>query len=152
MAVHISLGEANAWLQGTKLTLSALEDATEGHASGNILGRLSQVFDTSTWVDTTNTPKLVRTIISMYYASYLYDRAYADDASDTSNYAFILRRNADNLVSGLLAGNIILPEDPEAADVLGQPSFFPNDTSSASEPTSDFPSNGPAAFTLGQVF
>jgi hypothetical protein len=151
---HISLPEAQAWLQATKLDLSSLESALEQHASGNIISKLAYVFEDAqtTWLDAASTPKLVRTLIAMYYASYLYDRAYADDATDTSNYAFILRRGADAVVNGLISGAIILEEDPTAADPFGQPAYFPTDQSSANPASSDFPSDGPPSFTMGQVF
>jgi len=149
---HISLSEAQAWLEATKLTLSALESNTEQHAAGIVISRLANTYDITTWLDHVSTPKLVRTLVSMYYCSYIYDRAYADDASDTSNYAFILRRGADAVINGLIAGSIILEEDPTASELVGQPAFFPNDASSLLEATVDFPSDGPPSFTMGQVF
>jgi hypothetical protein len=151
---HISLAEANAWLEATKLTLSSVDDQIDQNAANIVIGRLRQTFTLTapTWVDETTTPALVRTLISMYYVSYIYDRTYADDASDTSNYAFILRRNADTVINGLISGAVILTEDPTAADTFGQPAFFPNDASSANPASVDFPSDGPAAFTMGQVF
>jgi hypothetical protein len=151
---HISLAEANAWLEATKLTLSSVDSQIDQNASGIVIGRLRQTFTTTapTWLDEGTTPPLIRTLISMYYVSYIYDKAYADDASDTSNYAFILRRNADSVIAGLISGAIILDEDPTAADTFGQPAFFPNDASSANPASSDFPSDGPPAFSLGQVF
>jgi hypothetical protein len=149
---HISVAEANAWLEGTKLTLSTVDSAVEQNASNIVLARLATTFDVTGWVNSTTTPPLVRTLIAMYHVSYIYDRAYADDSSDTSNYAFILRRNADAVIGGLVTGAIILPEDPDAVDVFLQPAFFPTDASSANPPSTDFPSDGPPAFTMGQVF
>jgi len=149
---HITVAEANAWLESTKLNVSSIDTAVEGHASQNILSRLASVFDTSTWINETLTPKLVRTLISMYYVSYIYDRVYADDGENTSNYAFILRRNADFLIGGLLNGSVVLEEIPDVVTDLMDPVFFPNDQSSLNEPSDDFPSDGPPAFTMGQVF
>ena len=149
---HITTAEVNAWLEATKLNLSSVDATLEGHSSEIVIDRLAAVFNVSTWVNESTTPKLVRTLISMYYASYIYDRAYADDATDTSNYAFILRRQADAIIIGLLAGTIIMPEDPVAATAHIDPAYFPNDLSSANSPSSDFPSDGPPSFTMGQVF
>jgi len=150
--VHITVAEANAWLESTKLNLTNIDTAVEGHASENIISRLASVFDTSTWINETTTPKLVRTLISMYHVSYIYDRAYADDGENTSNYAFILRRQADLIIGGLLNGTIVLEEVPDVITDLMDPVFFPNDLSSANEASSDFPSDGPPMFTMGQVF
>jgi hypothetical protein len=75
-----------------------------------------------------------------------------DDYTGARSHAHLLRRNADTVINGLISGAVILTEDPTAADTFGQPAFFPNDASSANPASVDFPSDGPAAFTMGQVF
>ena len=79
MVAHISVGEAQAWAEGTKLTISSLDAALEEHLAEEVLRRLDSPFDVSTWVDSTTTPKLVRTIISKLYVAWLYDRQYSED-------------------------------------------------------------------------
>src|SRR4051794_23464143 len=107
---HISASEVNAWLEETKLSLSLLNAPLEQTASNFVIQKLAKFFDVSTWVSTATTPELIRNLIAMYYASFEYDRAYADDATDTSNYAFILRRLVDTNINGLINGDIVLPE------------------------------------------
>lgn len=151
--MHIAPADVNAWLEETKLSLSALNAALEQAARDQVMGRLASVFDVSTWLDTATTPNMVKTIMSMYYASWIYDKAYADDSTDTSNYAYVLRRMADANINGLLSGDIILEEDPSAVDAHDVPSFFPNDASSDDRiGFHEDPSDGGPAFMLGTTF
>lgn len=150
---HISPEEANAWLESTKLSLSELDDELEWQITSQIMSRLSAGFNTSTWTDATTTPRLVRTIIAMYYVAAVYDRTYSDNTDDTiSNYATILRSLAESNITGLLNGTITLEEDPTANADIGSPVFFPNDASSAQKPTRDNPSDGGPSFMMGMVF
>lgn len=150
---HFTLTEANAWLTETKLSLTTLDNSLASQSALQVLPRLAGTFDTTSWTGDTNTPPLIRSIIAMYYVSWIYDRTYSDNTDDTtSNFAFLLRQRADLVIEGLIGGALTLPEDPEANASVGQPTFFPNDASSANEPSTDFPSDGPAAFMMGTVF
>jgi hypothetical protein len=151
MAEHITLQEANAWIEPTKLTLSDIETELESQVTSQIFARLLGTFDTASWVNVGSTPKIVRTVIAMYYVSWIYDRAYSDDA-DSNAYAERLRAYADATLIGLAAGSIELEELPDANAGISSPTFFPNDASSAQEPTSLNPSDGPPSFTMGTVF
>lgn len=151
MAIHISLAEANAWSEPTKLTLSAIDAVLEDQISTLIFSRLLGTFDTTTWVNEASTPKIVRTIIAMHYVAWTYDKFYSDDA-EANAYAALLRSYADANLAGLIAGNIELIELPGANDTVSSPAFFPNDASSDRQPTVDNPSDGPPAFTMGTVF
>lgn len=150
MAV-LTVPEANAWLDSTKLTLSSIEVELEEQVKNQIFARLHGAFDTSGWVSNLSTPKLVRTILAMYYVSWIYDRAYSDDA-ESNAYAQLLRQMADANIVGLVAGTIELTEFPDLNAGISSPSFFPNDASSANEPTPENPSDGGPAFMMGTVF
>lgn len=152
MATRIDVSDANAWLESTKLTLSALEDVLAGQIETQILARLAPVFSTITWIDANSTPKLVKSIIAMYYAAAVYDRAYTDDNDTANNWASILRNLADTNISGLLSGSIVLAEDPSANSDTGTPIFFPNDLSSSLCATEENPSDGGPAFSMGTIF
>jgi hypothetical protein len=147
---RITLQEAQAWAEGTKLTISALDTNLLDHLEEEVVVRLSSAFpDYTTWTNSTTTPKLVRTIISKLYIAWVYDRQYSEDIGEGSVYSERLRTNAETLIVGLLDGTIELPGEP---DTSGSPLFYPTDASSAMTPTSDDPSLGPAAFSMGQVF
>lgn len=150
MAAHITKEEAQAWAEGTKLTISALDTELELHMATEVIVRLDSVADTSTWVDSTSTPKIVRTIISKLYVAWLYDRQYSEDIADGSAYADRLKANAEMLIMGILDGTIDIPG--VIATGSGTPGFYPTDASSALTPTFDDPSLGPAAFSMGKMF
>jgi hypothetical protein len=149
MVAHISVAEAQAWAEGTKLTISSLDQELEAHLAEETIRRLDSAFDVTLWVDAAGTPKLVRTIISKLYVAWLYDRTYSEDIEQGNNYADRLKINAEILMTGLLDGTIELPGLP---DVAGSPVFYPTDASSAMQPTFDDPSLGPAAFSMGMRF
>jgi hypothetical protein len=146
---RITVKEAQAWAEGTKLTITALDVDLLEHMEAEVITQLSSAFDTVTWLDETTTPKLVRTIISKMYVSWVYNRQYSEDVDQGNNYAALLLLNATNLITGLLGGTIELPGLP---DVAGSPVFYPTDASSSQIPTTDDPSLGPAAFSMGMVF
>jgi len=147
---RISIAEAQAWAEGTKLTIASLDLPLLEHIEEEVVVQLGSITDTSdTWVDTLTTPKLVRTIISKLYIAWLYDKQYSEDIEVGNNYADRLKENANNLIAGLLAGTIELPG---IVDISGSPVFYPTDASSAMEPTLEDPSLGPAAFSMGMRF
>jgi hypothetical protein len=159
---HFSVQEANAFLESTKLSVSAVEAELADQMALQVLPRLAAVYDTSTWVDDTTTPELVSSLIAMLYVATVYDRTYSDNTDPSlSNYARSLRRIVEANIDGLLNGTIVLPEQPDVADGVGTPLFFPNDTSSmlnrAAEceggmGTLDDPANTDASFSMGSVF
>lgn len=146
---RISLQEAQAWAEATKLTIASLDTNLLDHLEEEVLRRVGVVVDTTTWVDETTTPKIVRTAISKLYVSMLYDRQYSEDIADGNAWATRLAANAEMLITGIVNGTIELPGTTSDA---GQPEFYPTDTSSLMDPTSSDPSLGPAAFSMGMVF
>jgi hypothetical protein len=147
---RITLQDAKAWTEKTKLAIGDFDDALLEHSENVIIGRLNGTFDTTTWLDEATTPDLIRTIISMRYVASLYRRSYADDAENPSSYPFWLEQQLADLLEGLLDGTIDLPELP--ANSTGTIGFYPTDASSAMEPTSYDSSLGPNTFSMGQAF
>lgn len=149
---HITLKEAQAWLETTKLSLSQLDADLESQVATMVIGKLVTIYpvDALTWVDATTTPSIVRKIISMYYCGWYYDRQYSE-TSDSNDYANRLRRMADDLLDGLIDGSIDIIEIP-GMPPTSEPEFFPTDVSSANCPSVEFPSDGPPKFTMGQIF
>lgn len=148
---NIELADAQAWIEPTKLTLSALDVQLEAQVTTQIYSRLLGTFETTSWNTPATTPAIVRSIIAMYYVAWVYDRAYSDDA-EANAYAQLLRQYADANIAGLIAGTIELVELPDANVGVSSPSFFPNDASSARQPTPENPSDGPPSFTMGTIF
>lgn len=150
----ITLTDAKAWTESTKVgdEFNSLDADLERQVRALVLARLAARFDITAWVDSTSTPRLVRTIVAMYYVSFLYDRVYSTD-DELNAYAELLRRLADQNIDALVAGLIDLDDDPNNDDVtFGNPAFYPNDASSALSPTFEDSSLGPASFSMGTVF
>jgi hypothetical protein len=154
---HIDYTDANAWLESTKLALTAdnFDTALEDQISTQVLAQLVKGgYSTTVWVDSQSTPKLVKSIIAMLYVAAVYDRSYGDDVTDgSSNYAVVLRTLASSNIAGLLDGALSLAEEPSTNAAYGAPSFFPTDASS--DDRIGFhrdPSDGGPAFLMGTVF
>jgi len=153
---HITANEAQAWAEATKLTVTSIDADLEASVSDLILSHLATQFDVSMWVDNNTTPKVVRRVIAMNYIAYLIDKTYNQSEPSTDSYARLLRARVDLVISGLLAGQMVLTDDPNPADAqAGQPMFYPTDESSALTPAdTNFldMSVGPAAFSMGTIF
>lgn len=151
---HVTLLEVQAWLEGTKLTLSSLEAELEDEISQQVLSRLAMAYPNEyvAWTNETTTPKLVRSVIAMKYAGWYYDRQYSENPEDNS-YADRLRTEAQNLLDGIVAGTIDILE-VAGLPTIGEPLFYPTDVSSAPDavPSDTDPSAGPAAFSMGKIF
>lgn len=146
---RISVDDVRAWVESSKLDPQALNQVLLEQLEAEVLAQLASVYDTSGWTDETNTPSLVKVIIAKTYAGWIYDRAYSENQSEPNLYAQMLKDNASKLIQGIIDRTIEIPGESTAS---AEASFYPNDASSAQEPTLDDPSLGPAKFSLGRVF
>lgn len=150
--MRITVNEVTAWFESTKLP--SFTDFTGrdlellNHLEEEVLQRIQSAHDTTGWTNNTNTPKIVRTVIAKMFASWFYERQYSEDG-ETNTYSKRLQDNANTLIDGILDGTIPIDDTPAT---IGQPIFYPNDASSALEPTKDDSSLGPNKFSMGQVF
>jgi len=147
---RIVVADAQAWLDGTKLTIATLEPALLAQVESQIVSSLDNAFDITGWVDDTTTPAIVKTIIAMNYVAWLYDRSYSEDQEQGNDYAALLRAQAAALLAGLVDGSIVIPG--QETENIGTPEFFPTDASSVLAPTDLEPSLGPASFNMWGVF
>ena len=141
---RVNLTDVQAWGEQTKMSGALASISTEPNQSlllqveSIVLARIGTTYDTVTWVDPTSTPQTIRTIISMMFVSWVIDRQYSED-EDLNAYATRLSVQVELLLNGIIDGTIELPGVPNTTGA-GQPSFWPNDTTS-----------GPV-FSMGQVF
>jgi len=147
---RVEKADVQAWVERTKLTVEALDDAMLSQLEAQVMGQLGGSFDTSGWTSPTNTPVLVKSVIAIKYASWLYNRAYSEDQESLNDYALWLLAQANDLLAGILSGSIILEGVPTST--TDGPSFYPNDASSALCPTFDDPSLGGPKFSMGGRF
>lgn len=147
---RITLADAQGWAENTKLPLPSLDVSLLGQIETEVLSRVGSATSTTTWIDELSTPSLIKVIIAKTYVAWIYDRAYSENQTDGNEYAAMLRANAELLIAGILDGTIDIP----GAEVSGSgsPAYYPNDASSALEPTPDDPSLGPAKFSMGKMF
>jgi hypothetical protein len=160
---HIEVEDAQSFLEGTKANLSSLDDVLENELSVYVLGRLSDVYSdpatgTTTWIDSTTTPELVKMIIAMEYAGYYYNRQYSEVISDDNgkSYGDMLIMRAETMLAGVISGSILLAEVPTGSP-LNEPVFYPTDASSTKEAVfnntdCNDSSLGPPMFSVGKVF
>jgi hypothetical protein len=151
---RITVQDADTWCEKTKLNIAVLEAGLVEQLETQVLGRLTPRFGTTVtdiWVDAATTPRIIRSVIAMFYVAWYYDRQYSEDQEEGNDYAALLRASAESLLVGILDGSIVLPEVPNAPEP-GSPAFYPTDESSALEPTIEDPSLGPAVFSLGTKF
>lgn len=149
---RIEASDAKGWGEPTKLDLSTLDLFLLEQIETEVIGRLNVAYTTTTWTDYTNTPSLVKVIIAKSYVSWFYDRQYSENQGEANEYATMLRANAEMLIVGLVNGTIELPSSEAPSTGAGRPAFYPNDASSALEPTPDDRSLGPAKFSMGKSF
>ncbi len=160
MVAHITTSDVQTWLETTKLTIASIEVNLEASVSSEVIGRLAETYIqfTPLWIDSTSTPQVVKQVIAMYYASWLFDRAYSEVVTNESqvSYGATLRLWATTLLADISRGAVaiaeIAPNQPAIA-----PKFYPTDTSStwdAWNANTDLNDNslGPAKFGMGQVF
>jgi hypothetical protein len=160
MTTHITVEEAQAFLESTKCRLPSLEPVLEADQANYVLGRLFSTFQTlvPTWTDQTNTPELVRSVIAMRYAGWFYDRQYSEVISEdrAKSYGALLREQAETLLNGIISGSIELSEVPSgSADESSV--FYPTDVSSTTQARldntdGDNMSLGPPMFGVSKVF
>jgi hypothetical protein len=135
---HVSLAEVQAWLETTRANLEQLDSQLEASIADQVLARVALSYDVASWDSLATTPKLVRKIIAMKYASWHYQRAYSEDADTTNEYALMLNAQAETLLEGVVNGSL------ELVDIGSQ-----GDTT-LSRPVYELPDT--PAFTMGKVW
>jgi hypothetical protein len=150
---RITLVDAQAWAENTKLPFSVLDAALLNQVEIQVIAQLQSCgIDAAliaTWLDTATTPELVKSIISMMYVAWYYDRQYSEEQTEGNDYAAMLRNHAQMLLQGVCDGSI---EIPGAPTIAGKPAFFPTDESSAQQPTCLNPELGGPYFNMSRGF
>lgn len=147
---RITVEDVRGWVEVTKLGVQDLDMNFLPQLETEIFAKIGTVYDTTTWISPATTPDIIRVIIAKLYGGWIYDRAYSENQAESNPYAAMLKENAGMLMDGLIDGTIEIPGVTPIS--VPDPSFYPNDASSALEPTFDDPSLGPARFSMGRVF
>lgn len=149
---RIAAGDAQAWAEGTKLPIEQLDPALLSQVEVRVVARLTAAFpdDIATWASPETTPDIVKSVIAMLYVAWFYDRQYSEEQESLNDYAVLLRSQAEELITGILDGSIVIPGI--VVPTLDGPAFYPDDASSSLCPTPYDRSLGDAKFSMGQVF
>lgn len=152
MALHVTEEDVQAWLEPTKLSVTVIDIELEQQIVAEVFGALSSAYpdNVTAWTTAANTPVIVKKIVSMMIAGWMYLRAYSE-TDDGNPYGYRLIDAANTLLKSIIEGNIDIVEVP-GVPTAGQPLFFPTDVSSSNNPTPENPSDGPPRFSMAQVF
>lgn len=152
---YVNTVDIQAWVDQSKLPIDNTLLTRADNASlldqieGEVFSTLKGTFDTTTWVDPATTPINVRRVIAMRFAAVIWRRQYSEITTDTPSYAQWLEDNAIALLSGIFDGLVDIAQPMSQA---GNPSFYPNDASSALDANSDDRSLGGPAFSMGTLW
>lgn len=157
---YLDAADIQPWLNKTKFTITTVDVTHEQTIVNFVFGKLSQRYDTSTWLDAASTPELIKNLLSMLVASAHLRRAVSEEDGLTK-YADWLEYRATKVCDDIVAGSIDIPGvDPDSTSSLGGSSvFFPTDTATTLwEEDHEFDGSSlaegaaPMVFTMGQRF
>lgn len=134
MAIVVTLARVQQWLEQTKLTLQSVDEEFAETARATAFASLVNSYDTTVWTNTTNTPTLVQSAISMLIAAWEYQRAYSEDGGAAS-YGAELEAKAYDLLNGIASGELALEEYPGVGAEAETVSFYPDDLTGSSDIT-----------------
>jgi hypothetical protein len=127
VALHVTIPEVQSWLDAGKIELPTNDTLPEEfNVSTYVLAKLGQIYNVSTWVDTTTTPNLVRVIISAKVAASRYNKLYSEEDDAGNKYANKLEVWAEGIITALLNGTIVLVDYPTPV-TANDPAYYPND-------------------------
>lgn len=132
---HVTVAEVQSWLDPAKLPLAANDPLPEEvNAATGVLSRLASVYPTEVgnWTNESNTPILVRVIISALTAAYRYNKIYSEEEDAGNRYANKLEARALELLEMVVNGDVLLTDVPGIEDITTfDPLFWPTDVTGA---------------------
>lgn len=154
MSVHVDVTEVQQWIQDDRLQVTDVDPVLESSAFSRTVSVLALRYDTSTWTDATNTPDLIRSVVSMLMAAYIINRSHAEVTGDVDSYGVHLESSALELLGALADGSILVEDDVVSEYSTGQAAVWPTDaaTTIAEEEGWDAEGAAPLMFTVGKVF
>jgi hypothetical protein len=116
------------WLEETKLHVTKVPDELDQTAHDVVFGRVSQVYDVSTWLTTVTTPSLILRIQSMLVAAWMYMAQYSENMEiEPGNWGLKLETMAMSLLDGIVNQTIVIPDVGFPDSGLTAPVFYPTD-------------------------
>lgn len=154
---HVTPAEVQQWIRNTRLAITSIDATKDETFTGIAFAKLVGRYTTTTWVDATTTPDLVRTCISMLYAAYEINAGNAEATNEINNYANHLESSAMALLGGLADGSISLSDFSDVGSGAVShtaPEFWPTRMATLIAETDGWDAAGaaPLAFRMGKVF
>lgn len=150
MGQYLETANVQAWLQRTKFKISSVDSEFASMAQSYIFGELSQRYNTSLWLDSTDTPKLILHLLAMQIASYELRRGASEEDGRTT-YADSLDKRVMDMVASILSGAVVLTGVVEVDTGIGAgPGFFPSNGTELLDVTD--PNYAPRYFSMGYEF
>jgi hypothetical protein len=147
----VSPAEVQQWLHISRIVVTGQEDGfaeQDETARALVYGALGARYDTAQWTDSDHTPVLVRQVMSMLVAAWLYKKTFAESTStSSSNYGVRLQNDANSLLDQLLSREVLLIDAPDGSELTsGAIAFFPTDVQEFDEMGNE------TKFGMGMIF
>jgi hypothetical protein len=124
--VYISEAEVQQWLEPSKLQVLVVDPELEASARDIVFTTVSRAYGVTTWLDSASTPSLIRKVMSMLVASWMYHRAFANDSDRELAWAVKLESMAMLAMTGIVSGAFDLPEVEGLVGSSLGPTFWPD--------------------------
>jgi len=132
---HCTVSEVQSWLQASKIKLDNVESDLETSAVNIVFGQLAGLYVTTGWLDDTNTPSIVQTILCMLLASWIYRRAYAENIETDLSYPQWLEDEANMLIQMIAGGTIDIPGATQVSSNITSIDGWPLNLTGSSQQT-----------------
>ena len=135
--------DANRWLDGTKIKFDTEASSEDDRLKVEPIVRAALIDlypdNIDDWdVDGTPeaVPELVRDVVSMLMAAYLYQRRYSEETQGPSSFGMNLEKRAMRILQDLRTGSLSLADKAYTSQLgLSSADFWPNDSTTVPDST-----------------
>lgn len=153
--MHVSISEVQQWLEITKFEVTYINTELEVAQFATVSTALVERYPVDTWINEATTPDMIRSLVSMLIAGFMYNAQNAENASDAGSWGTWLINYANKCIASLAGGKTQLPG--VVREDFTYPSFWPTQVATdMADPTlggnpAD-PTAAPRVFKMGTVF
>jgi hypothetical protein len=151
---YVTEASVQKWLENHKYNIAGIDDELVETAIDVAFSLLTRRYDTTTWIDSSSTPRIVLKILNMLVASYTLRRSISAD-DGVANYADWLEKRALELLAGLAGGQLEIPgvdPDPGATATEGLEFWPTQDATDLWFEEGDVEGAAALAFTMQKEF
>lgn len=128
---YLDTDRVQAFLQHTKFNIGGVEEEYESVAT-IVIGKVTQRYDTSVWLDEDTTPDLILNLMAMLAAA-MYLRKVASEEDGLTSYADSLESRVDAICEAIVNGTLVIDGETYNSEFPtgSGPSYFPDETATA---------------------